>query len=328
MVKRFFVSRRTGFYLAVTREGEVGAGDEMTVIGRDPNAVPVSEIVRLYAEKRYSNADVTWVKSLPLGALRKRGTLTKGLKGGALVDEVLRFFGARIEDSQADLLAKQEIEKRRSTIIEALLAKAHALADAHLAASSEAIPKIFRKGLHYSAGRAEAHSLKEETNTEPDKPKAEGEEMEKKPSLGDFQVVEGTPEGEPAEQQFSTEELQEKLEELNASSQQESQSEDTDSTARVSLKELEAAYTDLTRWIDPNDPRALLLTAKHAVAHTHYGIALRSLQKLLDDKGPSKSLLPISTAVVELTDQLGWVHVGNALRNEMIVKYRPSFRLF
>jgi MOSC domain-containing protein YiiM len=58
MVKRFFASRRTGFYLAVTREGEVGAGDEMTIISRDPNRVPVSEITRLYAEKGDSEADV------------------------------------------------------------------------------------------------------------------------------------------------------------------------------------------------------------------------------------------------------------------------------
>jgi MOSC domain-containing protein YiiM len=44
MVKRFFVSGRTGFYLAVTREGEVSAGDEIAVIGRDPNEVSISEI--------------------------------------------------------------------------------------------------------------------------------------------------------------------------------------------------------------------------------------------------------------------------------------------
>jgi MOSC domain-containing protein YiiM len=62
MVKRFFLSGRTGFYLAVTREGEVGTGDEMRVISREPNGVPVSEITRLYAEKRYSNADVAWVR--------------------------------------------------------------------------------------------------------------------------------------------------------------------------------------------------------------------------------------------------------------------------
>lgn len=70
MVKRFWVSRRTGFYLAVTREGEVGASDEMRVISRDPNSVPVSEITRLYAEKRYSNADEDWAqRALRVAAL-------------------------------------------------------------------------------------------------------------------------------------------------------------------------------------------------------------------------------------------------------------------
>jgi MOSC domain-containing protein YiiM len=58
MVKRFFASRRTGFYVAVTREGEVGAGDEMKLVHSDPNRVPVSEIMRLYAEKQYSGANV------------------------------------------------------------------------------------------------------------------------------------------------------------------------------------------------------------------------------------------------------------------------------
>jgi len=62
MVKRFFLSHRTGFYLAVTREGEVGAGDGIGVISRDPNGVPVSEITRLYGEKRYSDSDVSWVR--------------------------------------------------------------------------------------------------------------------------------------------------------------------------------------------------------------------------------------------------------------------------
>jgi MOSC domain-containing protein YiiM len=62
MVKRFFASRRTGFYVAVVREGEVGAGDEIKAIARDPNGVPVSEITRLYADKRYGDSDVTWVR--------------------------------------------------------------------------------------------------------------------------------------------------------------------------------------------------------------------------------------------------------------------------
>jgi MOSC domain-containing protein YiiM len=62
MVKRFLSSRRTGFYLAVTREGGVGAGDEIKVIARDANAVPVSEITRLYVAKRYDDDDVASVR--------------------------------------------------------------------------------------------------------------------------------------------------------------------------------------------------------------------------------------------------------------------------
>jgi MOSC domain-containing protein YiiM len=70
MVKRFLGSGRTGYYLAVTREGEVGAGDEMKVIGRDPNALPVSEITRLYITKRFSEDDARSVgRALQIAAL-------------------------------------------------------------------------------------------------------------------------------------------------------------------------------------------------------------------------------------------------------------------
>jgi MOSC domain-containing protein YiiM len=62
MVKRFLASGRTGFYFAVTREGEVGAEDEIKMIGRDPNGVPVSEITRLYIAKRYGDDDVNSVR--------------------------------------------------------------------------------------------------------------------------------------------------------------------------------------------------------------------------------------------------------------------------
>jgi MOSC domain-containing protein YiiM len=62
MVKRFLASARTGFYLTVIREGEVGAGDEIKLIARDVNAIPVSEITRLYVAKRFGEDDVTSVR--------------------------------------------------------------------------------------------------------------------------------------------------------------------------------------------------------------------------------------------------------------------------
>jgi|SRR4051794_26855019 MOSC domain-containing protein YiiM len=62
MVKRFLASGRTGYYLMVTQEGEVAAGDEITPLARDPNGVPVSEITRLYIAKRFSAEDAATVR--------------------------------------------------------------------------------------------------------------------------------------------------------------------------------------------------------------------------------------------------------------------------
>jgi len=70
MVRRFLASRRTGFYLAVTREGEVGTGDEVTVLDLDPSSISVSEINRLYISKEYDEKDLRLVrKALALEAL-------------------------------------------------------------------------------------------------------------------------------------------------------------------------------------------------------------------------------------------------------------------
>jgi len=46
--KRLLESTRSGFYLAVTREGEVAAGDEIVITARDPDAVTIADIVHLY----------------------------------------------------------------------------------------------------------------------------------------------------------------------------------------------------------------------------------------------------------------------------------------
>lgn len=64
MVKRFLASGRTGFYTAVVREGEVGAGDELTVVHQDPDSIPISEITRLYVAKEYGPEDLRLVRRL------------------------------------------------------------------------------------------------------------------------------------------------------------------------------------------------------------------------------------------------------------------------
>lgn len=51
IIKRFLASRRTGFYFAVLRDGEVGAGDAIQRISRDSARVTVADITDLYASK-------------------------------------------------------------------------------------------------------------------------------------------------------------------------------------------------------------------------------------------------------------------------------------
>jgi MOSC domain-containing protein YiiM len=48
IIKRFLDSRRSGFYLAVIEEGEVGAGDSIERIHRDENDITIAAAVNAY----------------------------------------------------------------------------------------------------------------------------------------------------------------------------------------------------------------------------------------------------------------------------------------
>jgi MOSC domain-containing protein YiiM len=93
MVKRFLTSGRSGFYLAVLREGEVGAGDEMKPIlqPRDEhsNSVSVSDITRLYIAKRYSDEDARSVRRI--------------LQVAALPESWKEYFRERIERANIEV---------------------------------------------------------------------------------------------------------------------------------------------------------------------------------------------------------------------------------
>ena len=87
MVKRFLASRRTGFYLAVTREGEVGAGDEIRKVDHCANSVPLPWIARLYVTKKYSPEDISSVQH--------------ALTVSALPEGWKQYFRERLQDSNS-----------------------------------------------------------------------------------------------------------------------------------------------------------------------------------------------------------------------------------
>jgi len=62
MVKRFLASGKSGFYLAVKTPGEVAAGDEITTISRNSEAISIAEFNRLYIAKHYDPDDVNVIR--------------------------------------------------------------------------------------------------------------------------------------------------------------------------------------------------------------------------------------------------------------------------
>jgi MOSC domain-containing protein YiiM len=68
--------------MAVDTEGDVGAGDEVSLRGRDANAVSVSEITRLYTVKEYGIEDARKVR--------------RALKVDALPDSWKEYFQEKL----------------------------------------------------------------------------------------------------------------------------------------------------------------------------------------------------------------------------------------
>jgi MOSC domain-containing protein YiiM len=52
IVKRFLASGRSGFYVRVLQEGEVGVGDMIELLSRGREAVTVADLARLYSGER------------------------------------------------------------------------------------------------------------------------------------------------------------------------------------------------------------------------------------------------------------------------------------
>jgi len=67
ILRRFLQSRRSGFYLAVTKTGDLAADDDVELLARDENNVSVTDIVRVWVEDK---GDVdTMKRALNIGSL-------------------------------------------------------------------------------------------------------------------------------------------------------------------------------------------------------------------------------------------------------------------
>jgi MOSC domain-containing protein YiiM len=81
IIKRFLMSERSGFYLSVLKEGEVGAGDQFELLEKNASGVRVVDVTRLYSTER-ENVD-----------LMRRAITTE-----ALPDSWREYFLRRLEN--------------------------------------------------------------------------------------------------------------------------------------------------------------------------------------------------------------------------------------
>jgi MOSC domain-containing protein YiiM len=88
MVKRFSQAEERGSTLPSRERGEVGAGDEIKVNARDPNAVPVPEITRLYVAKKCGDERPQFVAA-SLASCDVAGELERVFPGAAREDGCL-----------------------------------------------------------------------------------------------------------------------------------------------------------------------------------------------------------------------------------------------
>lgn len=88
MVKRFLASGRSGFYFAVSREGELRAGDQIKPIALDDNGLSIAEIVRLYGVKTYSEEDANSIR--------------RALRVVALPENWKTYFRNRLQNANAE----------------------------------------------------------------------------------------------------------------------------------------------------------------------------------------------------------------------------------
>ena len=65
IVKRFLQSGRSGFYLAVVKEGEVAASDSIELLKQDEHGVTVADIVSLYRSDANNQDTLRRVSELP-----------------------------------------------------------------------------------------------------------------------------------------------------------------------------------------------------------------------------------------------------------------------
>ncbi|XP_066922123.1 tripeptidyl-peptidase 2-like [Clytia hemisphaerica] len=103
------------------------------------------------------------------------------------------------------------------------------------------------------------------------------------------------------------------------------QSEVPTEEAEFSIERLNECYHNLAKFVDSSDAKMQLLSARHGVAHGHYGRALKALLNHIDENGHTKEM---ASKVIEMVQKLGFAHIEEYLNKWQQVRFPNSYELF
>lgn len=86
MIARFLHSGRSGFYFSVEREGAVAAGDAFAFLSREPQAITIAEMNRLFSEDKYNRELLEKAIATPALPEDWRDYLAKRMPGATAVE--------------------------------------------------------------------------------------------------------------------------------------------------------------------------------------------------------------------------------------------------
>lgn len=90
------------------------------------------------------------------------------------------------------------------------------------------------------------------------------------------------------------------------------------------LADLNEVYTDIIKFIDATDTKAIQFAIWHAYAHNHYGRMYKYVTKMIEDKRTRE----LFEEMAAINSALGYEHT-KAVIDRMAVTYFPGgFRLF
>nr|NP_001286377.1 Tripeptidyl-peptidase II, isoform E [Drosophila melanogaster]AHN56175.1 Tripeptidyl-peptidase II, isoform E [Drosophila melanogaster] len=97
-----------------------------------------------------------------------------------------------------------------------------------------------------------------------------------------------------------------------------------DDCIKDSLAEINELYTEIIKFVDANDSKAIQFALWHAYAHGHYGRMYKYVVKLIEEKRTRDHFVELAA----INGALGHEHIRTVINRMMITAFPSSFRLF